>query len=425
MKLRVFEAFSGIGAQNLALKQLKEKINTFEYKIIGTSDWDIYSTLSYAAIHYPKFNFNKEIDFDEINNWFNSMSLSLDGKEEFSNWKRFNENELKVIYNAYKITNNIGTIINSFENVKNKIEFHQEKIDLLTYSFPCQDLSSAGTNMGIKEGTRSGLLLEIEKLLKIMSKHELIDGKVIKSKRNNENLLPKFLLLENVINLVQKTHRSDFDKWLKKLNTLGYKTIWGKINSHDYGMVQARRRVFAISIYDPDKKIDWKNNRDDLNDILHSIYENDFKPKWIQTHRKIFDFDNKFKDESILSQMKETPSRIKMLETNKYISKNFYEKISTVTTKQDRNPNSGHIDFFNKRFDKEGVPYLNKRFITPRESYYLMGFGRNEFNRAKKMMEEFTISDPSMREKLYKQAGNSIAVNILELIFYYIQKGEY
>lgn len=71
--------------------------------------------------------------------------------------------------------------------------------DFWTYSFPCQDISVAGHGAGIKEGTRSGLLLEVERLLKIAAE---------------KGTLPKYLLLENVKNLVSKKFKADFDSWL-------------------------------------------------------------------------------------------------------------------------------------------------------------------------------------------------------------------
>lgn len=75
--------------------------------------------------------------------------------------------------------------------------------DFWTYSFPCQDISVAGHGAGIKEGTRSGLLLEVERLLKVAAE---------------KGTLPKYLLLENVKNLVSKKFKADFDSWLSFLS---------------------------------------------------------------------------------------------------------------------------------------------------------------------------------------------------------------
>ena len=164
MKLRVFETFSGIGAQHRALDNLKSK-GLIDYEIVGTSDWDIYATASYAAIHHSKdkVKSNKE----QIDKFFKEQTLSINGKKE-SDMGRFSPEARKYIYESFVKSNNIGSIVDSYERVRDNIGF--ENIDLLTYSFPCQDLSTAGNfhgfNEGITKNTRSGLLLEIEKLLK-------------------------------------------------------------------------------------------------------------------------------------------------------------------------------------------------------------------------------------------------------------------
>ena len=105
--------------------------------------------------------------------------------------------------------------------------------DFWTYSFPCQDIPVAGHCAGIKEGTRSGLLLEVERLLKIAAE---------------KGTLPKYLLLENVKNLVSKKFKADFDSWLSFLSSLGYTNYWQVLNAKDYGIPQHRERVFCVSI---------------------------------------------------------------------------------------------------------------------------------------------------------------------------------
>ena len=100
--------------------------------------------------------------------------------------------------------------------------------DLFTYSFPCQDLSVAGKQAGLGKGTRSGLLYECEK--------------IIEAKK------PKYLLLENVKNLVGKKFKAQFDEWLDYLESLGYTNYWKVLNAKDYGVPQNRERVFVVSI---------------------------------------------------------------------------------------------------------------------------------------------------------------------------------
>lgn len=101
--------------------------------------------------------------------------------------------------------------------------------DLMTWGFPCQDISIAGKMRGIKEGeTRSGLYYE--------------GYKILKEKR------PKISIIENVKNLTSKRFKSQFDSILEDLSDLGYTNYWQVLNSKDYGIPQNRERVFIISI---------------------------------------------------------------------------------------------------------------------------------------------------------------------------------
>ena len=107
--------------------------------------------------------------------------------------------------------------------------------DLWTYSFPCQDISVAGLQKGFEQGsgTRSGLLWEVERLL-------------LKAKENET--LPKYLLLENVKNLIGTKFKDNYDKWLSFLSSLGYTTYTQVLNAKYFGVPQNRERVFAVSI---------------------------------------------------------------------------------------------------------------------------------------------------------------------------------
>lgn len=109
-------------------------------------------------------------------------------------------------------------------------QFKDQEIDLFTYSSPCQDISQAGRQIGLTEGsgTRSSLLWNVVDAI--------------------EALHPKFLLQENVAALVSKKFIPDFKKWLDKLDELGYVSYWARLNAKDYGVPQNRDRVFCVSI---------------------------------------------------------------------------------------------------------------------------------------------------------------------------------
>ena len=167
--LRLIELFAGIGSQTQALTNIG-----VPHTVVGISEIDKYAIQSYEAMH------------GKVNNFGDIRAI-------------------KALPSA----------------------------DLWTYSFPCQDISVAGKGAGIKEGTRSGLLFEVERLLNVA---------------NEEGTLPKYLLLENVKNLVSKRFISDFNRWLDFLESLGYTNYWQILNAKDYGIPQNRERVFCVSI---------------------------------------------------------------------------------------------------------------------------------------------------------------------------------
>lgn len=102
--------------------------------------------------------------------------------------------------------------------------------DLLTYGFPCQDISTFGNRQGIVNGERSGLLGEVKRLLECSANR------------------PKFLLMENVKALIEKNNLSDFQKWLLQLEEFGYVNYYKVLNSSDYGIPQRRNRLFCLSV---------------------------------------------------------------------------------------------------------------------------------------------------------------------------------
>lgn len=145
--------------------------------------------------------------------------------------------------------------------------------DLLTYSFPCQDISTAGRQRGLKEGsgTRSSLLWECVKA--IDAKH------------------PKYLLMENVKALVNKNNRPDFQKWIDLLAERGYRSFWQVMNAKHYGVPQNREEILptsetsssrpksirAITLKNNGTMIDYENLPDIAGlDGLMSIFPRDY-----------------------------------------------------------------------------------------------------------------------------------------------------
>lgn len=228
-KITVNELFSGIGAQISALERLG-----IPCEIKHTSDIDHNAVLAYASIHcgLTEELINTYAEYptrEEMARQLTEINLGYDfQKNKPYNWYRFvnsKSKELEKYWLANKFSKNLGDI--------SKLE-HLDYADFWTYSFPCTDISVAGKQEGIKQGqTRSGLLYEVQRLLE---------------RANKMLALPKYLMLENVKNLIGKKFKSQFDEWVAWLGELGYNTYWKVLNAKDYGVPQNRERVFAISI---------------------------------------------------------------------------------------------------------------------------------------------------------------------------------
>lgn len=175
-KIRLIELFAGIGSQAMALRELGADFE--HYKVV---EFDRFAVASYNAIHGTNFSTT-----DILN--LKGSDLGIVEKEKY----------------CY----------------------------ILTYSFPCQDLSVAGKGKGMSKGsgTRSGLLWEVERLL--LETQEL----------------PDVLLMENVPQVHGKKNIQDFREWIVFLESKGYLNYWKDLNAKDYGVAQNRNRCFMVSI---------------------------------------------------------------------------------------------------------------------------------------------------------------------------------
>lgn len=411
---------------------------------------------------YPTFKFGKEITVLETFAGIGSQRKALDRLAKKYDLKinylppiEFDKYAI-ASYNAIHGTNHKPKDITKTKGSE------YGKIDLLTYSFPCQDISIAGKQAGFSKGsgTRSGLLWEVERILKEMK------------------YLPQVLLMENVRNLVSETHMADFQEWINELERLGYSNYWEILNAKDYGIPQNRERVFMVSIlgkynytfpqpeplklrlkdmlekevdekyYLSDKLLKCFTDMTDRNgfvrgekiepinldeqEYMHAITTNldnrptdNFIKKTICINSKvngkqpslqdrIYDSNGistaittSFMPSIVISEVTkkgyvEATERdyagVIVGSTQKNAAKNYDGICPTLTNAMGQG--GGHVPMykFNSRVRK----------LTPLECFRLMGFDDEDYYKAAKV---------NSNTQLYKQCGNSIVVNVLEKIF--------
>lgn len=255
MELKVFEAFAGYGSQTLSLRDCG-----IEHSVVGISEIDPEAIIAYGAL---RFDLNADIDvpIETMREELIKKNIGYDFKKGKSRIPRMKKDMLKKLYIADKLSKNYGDI--SKINISNLPD-----IDYFTYSFPCQDLSIAGEMKGLKKGeTRSGLLYECKKVI--------------------ENKKPKYLLMENVKNLVGKKFKKDFEEWCAYLESLGYSNYWKVLNAKDFGIPQNRERVFMISILKEENKFEMPEGiKLDLK--LKDMLEDDIDKKYFLKEVKDF-----------------------------------------------------------------------------------------------------------------------------------------
>lgn len=186
---------------------------------------------SYAM---PRFKINKPIRLIELFAGIGSQAKALENLGvPFEHWFVSEIDKYAMAsYNAIHGTNFEPSDITKIHASDLKIAERERYCYILTYSFPCQDLSLAGLGKGMAKGsgTRSGLLWEVERLLDECTE------------------LPQVLLMENVPQVIGKKNIKDFQSWRSKLESLGYSNYVQLLNAKDYGIPQNRNRCFMVSL---------------------------------------------------------------------------------------------------------------------------------------------------------------------------------
>ena len=380
--MKLFECFAGLGSQHRALCNVLNN----KFKSVGISEWYIPAIIGNDIINNGLQNSFKgydNLDKKLMLNFISKFTLSMDSKTPYAHnkIKKFSYEKTRELYIALKRTKNYGSIV----DIKGK---DLPKIDTMTYSVPCTDISTAGKGAGLEVGTRSGLLWEVKRIL---------------SELSLENNLPSYLLMENVKNLFSKKHIDGWNEFASFLENLGYKNTIMVLNAKDFGIPQNRQRAFCISEL---------NGKDEI------------KVESIGSHTSIHDFLDLNNDDLIeeykAAMPNNTPSRIKWIEKSKHL--NNMTHCMTITTKTDRFPNPGMffsdingklVDNVSNDWNINGTkaPY---RFLNSREILQLMGFQSNDYD----LLKNIGMSN----SRIQLMAGNSIVVPKLEAIFRAILK---
>lgn len=402
---RIVELFSGIGSQAKAFERLG-----VDFEVLNTCEWDFHSILAYERIH-NRMQPRPEIEAmskAEVLKALSAYTLSTNGKAPLSPFalRGMTEQALKAILTAIRNTNNFVSIT----------DVHSadmpEDIDLMTYSFPCQDLSFVGAFHGYQNGidrnagTRSGMLWEVERILWEM--------------KNDKKKLPRFLLLENVTALLTRRHKANFDEWQTILNELGYFNRIYCLNALDFGLPQNRYRLFMLSIYTGNEPAKEEYLRDFFE--THNLEDPSYRSTLNLPVANLADYlrldyqNETYYREAVACQPCDTPSRRKIWEGNPRIVDETGEivaaHVATLTTKQDRDPNSGNL--YMTPHDGLG----NYRYLTPRECIMLMGFDEADYESL--INNNVLLKERSYvfaRDRVIRMAGNSIAVNVLVEVF--------
>jgi len=230
-KIRLIELFAGYGSQHFALKYLG--IDAESYRIC---EWAVKSIQAYKDAHFHSDNtdYSKEHSFDWLVEELFKKGISSNYNEPMTKEqiRRMGELKCRQVYNNIQATHNLVNIQQATAKDFNIVDTDKFTY-VLTYSFPCQDLSKAGLGKGMEKGsgTRSGMLWEVERLL-----DECGGGK------------PQVLLMENVPDVIGTNNIRHFASWLSKLESLGYHCYWKVLNGKDYGIPQTRERCFMVSI---------------------------------------------------------------------------------------------------------------------------------------------------------------------------------
>ncbi len=266
---------------------------------------------------------------------------------------------------------------NSFTDIKAIKGKDLPEHNMITYSFPCQDLSLQGSQKGLHDGKASSMLWEVGRILKELKKL---------------NKLPKYLVMENVKSLFSAKYIDGFNLWKDELENLGYTNHEFVFNAKHFGVPQNRERAFMVSELNQNKFV-IPTPGEITKKSIKSVLDKNFE-EWKPTKGEVVDWNPSRNDNGLAK------SRIEGYTT--------FHSESAVFSKESISPTITATGALNriKVIESEGV----LRMLNSKEQWQLMGFEKSDWDKVNKIG---VVPEMNLR----KQAGNSIVVQVLEEIF--------
>ena len=342
---------------------------------MGISEVDRYALIAYDAIHgngesveeKTKEEMLEVLERDNVGYNFSS------GKSEIPR----SINQLRQLYEAHIRTGNHGDIT--------RIDAEQlPDFDLFVYSPPCKDISIAGKQKGFEEGanTQSSLIWECRNIIKVKK--------------------PKYLMYENVANLLSDRHKPNFDAWCAELESMGYVNKWALLNGLNFGVPQKRERVIMVSIredlYDGYELPIGTDDSKRFIDILEPCVEEKYfvvNPDYQDyIHKVVLASDHDIKHKQVrLGGLFDTPTARRQAGA-------IWDKYGVAPT----------LDTCQGGYRQPLVIDGSRvRKITPKEAWRLQGMNDKDYQKV--------VDAGLSNSKLYERAGRAIVVPMLEAIF--------
>lgn len=360
--------------------------------------------------NYPVYKIKKPVRLIELFGGIGTQAMALrDINAQFEHYRlvEFNKFSIKS-YNAIHGTSFEPIDITRFRG-KDLGIVDKDKYDyIVTYSFPCTDLSNGGKRLGMARdsGTRSGLLWEVERIL-----DECVDNALNEDKPRN-TYLPQVLVMENVAQVHNGKNMPLFKEWIDKLTSLGYKSYFKDLNAKGFNVAQNRIRCFMVSIlgdysYEFPQEIGlYKTIADYLEDnVASNFYVGEARQKSLVDGLKNRGFFNNVKFDKIIcgqrgrdpdnpsnrQPQKEGQHWVQKLEPNMHWTSNALTTVGMDNVVLENRPDGYFV-----------------RNLTSRECWRLMSFKDEDYNKAAQV---------NGNTQLYKQAGNAIVLEVLKAIF--------